>query len=56
MRGQIRKKPLHLRAHDRTPVPLPKLVTMLQVEAVELRGGWEGFDETPPPHAESSDR
>jgi hypothetical protein len=30
-------------------VPLPKLVTTLQIEAVDLRGGWDSFDATAPP-------
>jgi hypothetical protein len=32
-----------------TSVPLPKLVTTLQIEAVDLRGGWDSFDAAAPP-------
>jgi hypothetical protein len=38
---------------DITAVPLSKLVTTLQVEAVDLRGGWEGFDENAPPGSQN---
>ena len=34
---------------DITTVPLPKLVTMLQVEAIDLAGGWDDFDENAAP-------
>jgi hypothetical protein len=34
---------------DIASVPLPKLVTYLQTEAVALRGGWDSFDERAPP-------
>ncbi len=34
---------------DITAAPLPKLVATLQVEAIELRGGWKKFDDSAPP-------